>query len=200
MGRTETRERILVAAVRTLAGNGYSQTTARAIARAGGFAPGVIYYHFSDLDDLFVATARFTSESRLRRYRDELDGIAAAVDLVRRLRRLYAEDSAEGHVAAVQELAAAAPASPALAEQLRIETSAWQDFAESVIDRAVAGTPFGFIPARELATAAVATYLGVEMLSHLDPDRKAPDALFDAAERAATLYDSLMRPPGPETR
>ncbi|MBA3488891.1 MAG: TetR family transcriptional regulator, partial [Longispora sp.] len=42
--RDETRERILGAAVRTLADKGYAGTTARSIATVGGFAPGVIYY------------------------------------------------------------------------------------------------------------------------------------------------------------
>ncbi len=32
---------------------------------------------------------------------------------------------------------------------------------------------------------AVATYLGVEKLSHLNADRQAPQALFEAAERGA---------------
>jgi AcrR family transcriptional regulator len=192
VARAEARERVLRAAVRTLAGEGYAKTTARAIARAGGFAPGVIYYHFTDLDDLFVATARFTSQARLERYQAETEGVTGALDLVRRLRRLYAEDGAEGHVAAVQELVAAAASSPRLAEQVRAETALWRDFAELVVRRLLADTPLAaLVPTREVATVAVAAYLGVEMLSHVDADSTAPDALFDAAERAATLADSL---------
>jgi AcrR family transcriptional regulator len=41
--RGETREKILRATVRTLATEGFGGTTARSIARTGGFAPGVIY-------------------------------------------------------------------------------------------------------------------------------------------------------------
>ncbi len=192
MARAETRGRILRAAVRTLADEGYARTTARAIARTGGFAPGVIYYHFADLDDLFVATVRFTSEARLERYRAETAGVTSAVELIRRLRRLYEEDGAEGHIAAVQELVAAATAASGLAVQIRAETARWQDFAEQVIAGFVAGTPFAALtPAREVARAAVAAYLGMEMLSHLDTDRTGPEALFDAAERAAVLFDAL---------
>jgi AcrR family transcriptional regulator len=193
--RAQTRDRVLRAAVRTLASHGYARTTARAIARTGGFAPGVIYYHFTDLEDLFLATARFTSQARLERYRTEINGLTGAVDLLRRLRRLYAEDSAEGHIAAVQELIAAATTSTRLAEQLRAETDIWRDFAETVLRRLLAGTPLApLVPTRELATATVAAYLGIEMLSHLHPDRTTPEALFDAAERAATLADSLHGP------
>lgn len=192
MARAQTRQRVLRAAVRTLADEGFARTTARAIARTGGFAPGVIYYHFTDLDDLFVATAQFTSEARLERYRAEIEGVTSAVELVRRLRRLYAEDDAEGHIAAVQELVAAATAAPRLAEQVRAQTASWQDLAEAAIGRLLAGTPFATLaPLPELASAAVATYLGMEMLSHLNADRTAPEALFDAAERVAALFDAF---------
>jgi AcrR family transcriptional regulator len=51
-GRSQTREKVLDATVATLAAQGFSRTTARAVAAAGGFAPGVIYYHFESLDDL----------------------------------------------------------------------------------------------------------------------------------------------------
>src|SRR5688572_20719236 len=114
MARVEARERILRAAMRTLADLGFARTTARAIADTGGFAPGVIYYHFADLDDLFAATVEFTSQARLTRYRAETEGVTSAAELITRLRGLFTEDRAEGHIAAVQELVAAAASSPRL--------------------------------------------------------------------------------------
>jgi AcrR family transcriptional regulator len=191
--RAETRQRILRAAIRTLADQGYARTTARAVATTGGFAPGAIYYHFADLEELFVATARFTSEARLARYRAETDGVTGAVELVRRLRALHAEDSAEGHIAAVQELIAAANTSTRLADEVRASTAVWQDFAANTIHRLIDGTPLAaLVPVQETAAAAVATYLGIEMLSHLDANRINPTALFDAAEHAAALFDALQ--------
>lgn len=192
MTRADTRQRLLRATVRTLASEGYRKTTARSIAKTGGFAPGVIYYHFTDLDDLFVATATFTSAERLARYRSETTGVTSAVELVTRLRRLYAEDGAEGHIAAVQELVAAAVASSRLAEQVRVETAQWQDFAESVIRTMLDGSPLeAVVPVPEVASAAVATYLGLEMLSHLNANRTGPEQMFDAAEKLAVVLDAL---------
>jgi AcrR family transcriptional regulator len=208
--RADSRERILRAAVRTLAAEGYAHTTARAIAHTGGFAPGVIYYYFTDLDDLFAATAQFTSRARLRRYREQVEGVTSAVELVRRLRRLHAEDRAEGHIAAVQQLFAAATAPPAtapspnspspnaapsrLAAQIRNEADQWRAFAETVIRDMLSSTPFAaVIPVPELATAAVATYLGLELLPHPDDGGTGPDALFGAAEQAASLFDAIRR-------
>ena len=192
MARAETKERLLQAAVRTLASSGYAKTTARAIAKTGGFAPGVIYYHYADLDDLFVETARFTSARRLERYKSETKNFTGAADLVTRLRALYEEDTAEGHIAAIQELVAAAVASPRLAEQVREETARWQEFAESVITTLIAGSPIAeLVPVPELASAAVATYLGLEMLSHLHAEGAGPEQMFQAAHRLALLIDSV---------
>lgn len=210
MARADSRERILRATVHTLAAEGYAHTTARAIAHTGGFAPGVIYYHFTGLDDLFAAAAQFTSRARLSRYRAQIEGVTSAVELVRRLRRLHAEDRAEGHIAAVQQLFAAAASPPAaapppaappaaaaqsrLVAQIREEAAGWRAFAETVIRDMLASTPFAaVIPVRELATAAVATYLGLELLPHLGDGDTGPDALFSAAEQAASLVDAFRR-------
>lgn len=190
MARGETRERILHATVSTLAQEGYAGTTARAIALKGGFAPGVIYYHFKDLDDLFLATMRYTSEGRLERYRRGTDGISDAVDLLDRLRSLYDEDVEIGHIAAVQELMTA-PSQP-MAEQTRQEVRRWQSFAEEVITGLVVDTPFAaFVPVAQAAEAAVAFYLGMEMLMHLDGDRTRPDSFFGVAQHAAVMIDSF---------
>jgi AcrR family transcriptional regulator len=193
--RAETRQRILQAAIRTLGEQGYARTTARAVATTGGFAPGAIYYHFADLEELFVATARYTSDERLARYRAETEGVTGAAELVRRLRALYAEDGAVGHIAAAQELIAAANSSARLAEEVRVSTAVWQEFAASTIQRMVDDTLLApLVPVQEVAAIAVAAYLGVEMLSHLDADRVNPGALFDTAEEFATMFDAL-RPP-----
>lgn len=190
--QAQARQRILEATVRTLAAVGYPATTARAIAQTGGFTPGVIYYHFDDLTDLFVATARHTSRARMARYVSEVDGVRGATELVRTLRRLYREDGESGHIAAVQELVAAANSAPVLAAEVRAATRQWEEFAETVVARLVDGTPLApLVPVKEVAALAVGAYLGIEMLSHLKAERTAPDALFDAAERAAAMFDAF---------
>src|SRR5688500_13527851 len=113
--KTQTRERVLSAAVRTLAEQGFAATTARAIATTGGFAPGVIYYHFDDLEDLLVATMRYTSEQRIARYTERTAAVGDFAGLVATLRELYAEDADTGHIAAIQEMVAGAKGSPKLA-------------------------------------------------------------------------------------
>jgi AcrR family transcriptional regulator len=188
--REQARDRLLRATVDTLAQQGYAGTTARAIALRGGFAPGVIYYHFTDLDDLFRQTMRFVSDGRMDRYREQVVGVTSAVELLERLRVLHDEDVASGHISAVQELIAGG--SEPVTDQIRTEVRRWQDLAEEVIGALVAKTPFApFIPVRQAAEAVIAFYLGLEMLQQIDVDPSRTDTFFASAQQAAVFFDTF---------
>lgn len=197
--RAEARERLLRAAIRTLATEGYGGTTARSIARTGGFAPGVIYYHFEDLEDLLLAALRYTSRERRACYEEALGSCAGAAELLGRLRELYAEDMQNrGHITAVQELFTAASGSPRLRAGLLAEVEPWIDFAAAVGRRLVGGTTLeDMLPARELGSAAVAMFLGLQTLTHLDGDSARVEGLFTVAEPVAVLWDAFAGRPGP---
>ncbi|TDD59283.1 TetR/AcrR family transcriptional regulator [Actinomadura darangshiensis] len=191
--RAETRSRLLEAAVRTLAAEGHGGTTARSIAKTGGFAPGVIYYHFEDLEDLLVAALRHTSRARRARYEEVLGSCTDATELLARLRELYAEDMRDqGHIDAVQELFRASSASPRLRDELLDHVESWSEFAAAMLQRLVAGTALeGLAPSRDLGMIAVAMFLGIQTLSHLDGDRSRIESLFATAEPAAILWDAF---------
>ncbi|WP_431681333.1 TetR/AcrR family transcriptional regulator [Kitasatospora sp. KL5] len=190
----ETRTRILDATLASLVRNGYGGTTARAIAQLGGFAPGVIYYHFADLDDLLVATLAHTCEARARRYRTELSGIDRAGRAVELLRELYREDTEVGHIAAVQEIYAGARPGSRAADRLMTETRRWEELAEEVLTTLLRGKPLAsLVRVQVVASAAVAFYLGMETLTHLDGDRSRPAQLFDQAARLAAVFDRIPR-------
>ncbi len=193
---SETRGRVLDAALTALVRNGFSGTTARAIAQVGGFAPGVIYYHFTDLDDLLVAALAYSSQARAQRYRSELSGIDKATAVVKVLRRLYDEDTDVGHIAAVQEIYAGARPGSRLAAQIGIETRRWEELAQDVLTTLLRGKPLAAtVRVRVAASAAVAFYLGMETLTHLDGDRSRPAQLFDQAARLAAVFDKIPRMP-----
>lgn len=174
--------------------HGFGGTTARAIAQAGGFAPGVIYYHFTDLDDLLVATLAHTCEARAKRYRAELSDVDRAGRAVEVLRMLYDEDTAVGHIAAVQEIYAGARPGSRLAAQLSLETRRWEELADELLTTLLRGKPLAsVVRVPVVASAAVAFYLGMETLTHLDGDRSRPAALFDQAARIATVFDRIPR-------
>ncbi|MGI5242998.1 TetR family transcriptional regulator [Dactylosporangium sp. CA-139066] len=191
--KAEARDRILRAAIDTLAAQGFAAATARAIAVTGGFAPGVIYYHFDDLDDLFLAAMRYTSDRRMERYVERTAAATGPSSLLQALRELYAEDVATGHIGAVQELVVGAAGSARLAGGVRAEIARWEDYAETLLRRLTAGTPLEeLIPARAAATAVMAFYLGLEMITHLDGDRARGEALFAAAEPLAALLGVFL--------
>ncbi|MCM2423557.1 TetR family transcriptional regulator [Streptomyces sp. RKAG293] len=191
---SDTRGRVLDAALSCLVAHGFGGTTARAIAQAGGFAPGVIYYHFTDLDDLLVATLAHTCEARAKRYRAELSDVDRAGRAVEMLRTLYDEDTAVGHIAAVQEIYAGARPGSRLAAQLSLETRRWEELAEELLTTLLRGKPLAsVVRVPVVASAAVAFYLGMETLTHLDGDRSRPAALFDQAARIAAVFDRIPR-------
>jgi AcrR family transcriptional regulator len=190
--RAAARERILRAAVLALATHGYAGTTARSIAALGGFAPGVIY--FTDLDEVFLTTAAYTSGEREVRYRETVVGVTGAVELVSRLRELYAEDVASGHVEAVQELVAAARPGSQLAEALADQTRRWEALAEEVLRGLLREKPLArLVNVPVVARAAVAYYLGMQTLTHLDGDTRRPQAAFAQAAKLAAAFDKLPR-------
>jgi AcrR family transcriptional regulator len=191
---SDTRGKVLDATLECLVRNGYSGTTARAIGQTGGFAPGVIYYHFADLDAVLMAAVQRSSQDRATRYTEELAGLDRAREVVDVLRRLYDEDVAVGHVAAVQEIyAGARPGSP-LAALLAAETARWEELGGEVLTRLLRRKPLGsLVRVPTLASAAVAFYLGMETLTHLDGDRSRPEKLFDQASRLAAVFDRIPR-------
>jgi AcrR family transcriptional regulator len=189
-----TRDRILQATVQALVTHGYAGTTARSIAAIGGFAPGVLYYHFADLDDVLRAAVAYSSDVREERYRATVIGVTSAVELVSLLRNLYDEDAESGHIEAVQELVAAArPGSP-LAEAISAQTRRWEALAEQVLHTLLRGKPLArLVNVPVAARAAVAYYLGMQTLTHIDRDASRPAAAFAQAARLAAAFDRIPR-------
>jgi AcrR family transcriptional regulator len=192
--REDIRERLLRATIQALATDGFARTTARSIAARGGFAPGVIYYYFADLDALYVEAHGFTSREREARYREVLAGVPDAVTLVERLRELYREDAASGHIEAIQELISAArPGSP-LAAAVAEHARRWETFAEEVVRSLLRGSPLArLVKAPVVARAAVSYYIGLQTVTYLDGDSSRPDDAFAQATKLAAAYDRLPR-------
>src|SRR3712207_4123161 len=67
-----TRARIVEAALQTIREEGVVGTSARAIARAGGFNQALIFYHFGSVQDVLLAAVERISEARMARYQERL--------------------------------------------------------------------------------------------------------------------------------
>ena len=190
---TPTKERILQAALETVKREGFAGTSARAVARTGGFNQALIYYYFGSLNELLLATLEETSRRRLASYRARMDEIHTLEDLARVGGELYAGDLKEGHIAVLTELLTAALPNPEMGPRIVASMAPWFELAEDAIGRVMGGTVAeGLLPARTLAHGLVAFYVGIEMLYHLDRDESRAEELFRMFANLAGVVGPLL--------
>lgn len=187
-----TKDRIVEAALDTLKEEGFAGTSARAIAKRGGFNQALIFYHFGTVNDLLLAALDRTSELRMAKYRERVQGVESVEEAVRVASELYREDLASGHITVLSELIAGSLDRPDLGPQIVARLDPWIDLAEEAITNVARSVGIGdLIPPRTIAYAVVALYLGIDLLSHLEQDDTRGEALFDAASTLAGLARSL---------
>jgi AcrR family transcriptional regulator len=188
---TATRERIVEAALETVREQGFADTTARAIARRGGFNQALIFYHFGSVDDLLMEAFGQVSKRNVDRYRAAVTEVASLADLVAIARRLHDEDLREGSVTAVTQLMAAAN-DPERGGVLLDRFDEWIRLVEDALGRAAGQVPMAsLVPPREAAYAIAAMFLGIELMSRLDPARSEAEAVFDMMESIAVLIEQM---------
>lgn len=193
MPTTTTKEKIVEAGLETIKSEGFAGTSARAIARNGGFNQALIFYHFGTLNDLLLAALDRTSEERMLRYREVLAEAETIPEFVQAAMKTYKEDLDAGHITVLSEMIAGSLSRPDLGPEIVARMEPWVDFAESAISKATDGTPFASIlPPRTVAFAIVALYLGVDLLAHLDHDHSRAEDMFRAAAGIAELLAPML--------
>jgi len=194
----DTRERIVAAAVATLRERGFAGTSAREIAKAGGFNAALIYYHFEDLPDLLLAALDVTSARRMARYQPVVERVRSLRQLAREATRLFEQDVHSGDLTVLSELMTASQAHPELGPQVVARLDPWIDLTAATVHRLTARSLLaGVVPDRQVARALVAFYAGVEQLYRLDRDEARAIALFATLERVAGLVSPLLTPVRP---
>jgi hypothetical protein len=132
-----------------------------------------------------------TSEEQVAQYRAAAEGVSSLHDLVAIARRLHDDDLESGAVTAVTQLIAAAN-EPELNPQILERFNDWIAILEEALRRATAATPLSaVVPVREAAYAISAMFLGIEILTRLDPSRSEAPALFDMMANAASMAEAL---------
>ena len=186
-----TRKRIVAAALQTLKTEGFSGTTSRAIARAGGFNQALIFYHFGTLDGVLLAALDKTSEERLSRYREAVAKAETATELAEVAARIYREDRDLGHMTVVSQMIAGSVARPGLAREVLARMEPWIELCEEALTKALSGLSVSqVVPLRELAYAFTTFYLGLNLVTHLDEDRKRTEALVARLQGLAPLFSA----------
>jgi AcrR family transcriptional regulator len=187
MLKMNTKETMLDAAVRTVRDLGYAGTTSRAIAARGKFNQALIYYHYGSVDGLLLAALDALGAQRLQRYQRLVDDAESPEELLDAARRIYRADRRSGHVAFVSQLVAAGMAKPELGRQVLERMEPWIELAEDAVRKALRHTPLEGLPVSELAYAVVTYYLGLNLLTELDPRRARADALLEQLRHALPL-------------
>ena len=188
----DTRGRLMTAAVETLREQGVTATTARAIAQRAEVNQALIFYHFGSVAGLLLEAFRRTSEEQVARYREAAEEVTSLRDLVAIARRLHDEDLESGAVTAVTQLMAAA-GDREVGGQILDRFEQWISIVEEALQRAAAGSPLAaLVPTRQAAYAIAAMFLGIELLTRLDPGRSEADALFDMMANVAALIEETL--------
>lgn len=186
-----TRDRIVAAAIETVRTEGFANTTARAIAAHGGFNQALIFYHFGSVDELLDEAFVRASEQQVAHYREAVGELGSIGDLVHIARRLHAEDTETGVTTTVTQMMAAASDAErggALLDRFDL----WIELVKGALDRVAAQYPIASaLPSREAAYAICCMFLGIELLTRLDPSRSEAEAVFDMMDGAAGLVEQL---------
>ena len=188
-----TKLQIAEAALETLKSVGFAGASARAIAHQGGFNQALIFYHFGSVQTALLAAFDLVSERRMREYGPQIEAAVSPPELVGLVRRIYDDDLERGYVTALGEMVAGGVSDPALGAEVAARIDPWIALVESKLEQLLGGSPLRalFVP-RDLAFGIVASYFGVDMLSHLRQDRSGAHSLLDLAGRLAALADTLL--------
>lgn len=194
-----TRRQFVDAAIETLKSDGYAGASARLIAQRAGLNQGLIFYHFGSVANLLLAALDAVSEERLLLYGAEVSSATSPIQLVDAAEGIFRNDLDAGYITVLVEMIAGASSTPGLGPEVASRIQPWREFAKSTIEGSLGHSPLSSVlPAKEVAHAVVALYLGLEMLSHLDGDPEPALALFAHAKQLASLVEALTAPATPK--
>jgi AcrR family transcriptional regulator len=188
-----TKAKIVAATIECLSSEGFAGTTARAIGRAGDFNQALIFYHFGSIDELVLAAVDKLGQDRLAAYRDRVQGCTGLVELVGVARDLLSEDLDDGYMRVLSQVLAGAHTRPELGKPLFEIFKPWFAVVEQSVIQAIADTPYkAFVPTADLAYALSSLFMGIELLSPLDPDKQQADRIFRTFDLMAMLLEGFL--------
>ena len=125
--RGDTRGKILEAAYRRLAQEGYAALSVREIAKDAGVNHALINYHFRTKDQLVIAVLDEANRQLLARQQRMYGAPIGFAEKWKEARRFYAIDLASGFVRVQAELWAASMSNPGLREKFVPRILAWKE-------------------------------------------------------------------------
>jgi AcrR family transcriptional regulator len=195
----ETKAKILDAAFRRLANEGYAALSMREIAKVAGVNHALINYHFRSKDELVIAVLDAANRELLARQQNLYAAPGDFAGKWAQARAFYQGDLASGFVRVQAELWAASLSNPGLREKFLPRLRAWRDVVLGAVRDAVAtleahGTklppPF---TAEVIATWISEFWLGMEFVD-LIGDRGEHRQHRAALDAMQGILEALDRP------
>lgn len=195
----ETKAKILDAAFRRLANEGYAALSMREIAKGAGVNHALINYHFRSKDELVIAVLDAANRELLARQQRMYAAPGDFAAKWAQARAFYQGDLASGFVRVQAELWAASLSNPGLREKFLPRLRAWRDVVLGAVRDAVAaleaqGTklppPF---TAEVIATWISEFWLGMEFVD-LIGDRGEHRQHRAALDAMQVILETLDRP------
>lgn len=140
---TDTRARILDAAFRRLASEGYAALSVREIARDAGVNHALINYHFRSKDQLVIEVLDAANQRLLARQSSMYGAPGGFAAKWAQARRFYESDLASGFVRVQAELWAASFSNPELREKFLPRLMAWKQLVRDAVGEALAALEAG---------------------------------------------------------
>ena len=189
----ETKQRISEATVETLNREGMMGTTARAIARAGGFNQALIYYHFESLEGLFYHVVEDVNRRRLAYFGPRLEQVSNLAELIDVAVELQSGVPQPADNSAVALLVAGWSPDSEMGPKVLDSLRPWDDAVADAVRRITAGSSLAeMFPVDELSHAISALFLGLQLLSRLDRDDPTNENVYRALSQSAEMATNLL--------
>jgi AcrR family transcriptional regulator len=197
-----TKAKILEAAFRRLAREGYAALSVREIARDAGVNHALINYHFRTKDQLVIEVLDAANRELLARQQSMYGAPGGFAEKWAQARAFYEGDLASGFVRMQAELWAASLSNPGLREKFLPRLLAWRDVVLGAVREALAaleasGTklppPF---TAETIATWISEFWLGMEFVDLIGrrEERAEHRAALDAMQQLLQSLDARRKP------
>ena len=204
----DTRAKILDAAFRRLATEGYAALSVREIARDAGVNHALINYHFRTKDQLVIEVLDAANRRLLARQSSMYAGKGGFADKWAQARRFYESDLVSGFVRVQAELWAASLSNAELREKFLPRLLAWKQLVLGAVREAVAALEGGGMTLPPAVTAEVIAcwisefWLGMEFadLLGVKEERVQHRAALDAVQSMLESLDARAARPAARAR
>ncbi len=188
---SDTRQRLLHAAIETVRHDGIAHTSARTIARRADANQALVFYHFGSVHGLLTEACLAATREQLDRWRPRLGRVETLDELVTLATELHREERFRGNVAVLAQMLAGAQSDHALREPTAAALELWVAEVRATLHRLLDDSPMSeLVDVDALGRSLAAAFVGIELFDGIGDARTA--APVDALEQLASLVSVVL--------